>query len=45
VDHDSCRIIHDPGLPTAGSDHHPGLEHHANFADHVLKQHGLQTTL
>ena len=44
VDHDSCRIIHDPSLPTAGSDHHPGLEHHANFADHVLKQHDLRTT-
>ena len=38
VDHDSCRIIHDPSLPTAGSDHHPGVQHHENFADHVFNQ-------
>jgi hypothetical protein len=43
VDHDSCRIIHDPSLPTAGSDHHPSVEHHRNFAEHVLKQHSLES--
>ena len=45
VDHHSCRIIHDPSLPTAGDDHHPGLEHHANFADHILRQHNLSTVI
>jgi hypothetical protein len=43
VDHDSCRIIHDPSLPTAGSDHHPSVLHHANFAQHVLRQHSLES--
>jgi hypothetical protein len=37
VDHTSCKIIHDSSLPTAGSDHHPGVAHHQNFADHVYK--------
>lgn len=41
VDHDSCRIIHDPALPTAGSDHHPGLEHHRRFAQQLLTEHDL----
>ena len=41
VDHDSCKIIHDPRLPTAGSDHHPSVEHHRNFALHLLNQHLL----
>jgi hypothetical protein len=41
VDHDSCRIIHDPALPTAGSDHHPGLEHHRRFAQRLLTEHDL----
>lgn len=39
VDHDCYRVIHDPSLPTAGDDSHPGVEHHSNFADYVLKQH------
>jgi hypothetical protein len=45
VDHDSCRIIHDPSLPTAGSDHHPGVQHHRNFADQVFDQHNLEKLL
>jgi hypothetical protein len=45
VDHDSCRIIHDPSLPTTGSDHHPSMEHHKNFADHILRQHDLSTVV
>ena len=39
VDHDCYRVIHDPSLPTAGDDRHPGVQHHINFADYVLKQH------
>jgi hypothetical protein len=45
VDHLSCRIIHDPSLPTAGSDHHPSVQHHSNFADHILHQHDLRTAI
>jgi len=45
VDHLSCRIIHDPSLPTTGSDHHPGLEHHRNFADHILRHHNLKAAI
>jgi len=43
VDHHSCRIIHDPSLPTAGSDHHPSVAHHRNFALHLLNQHNLRS--
>lgn len=43
TDHHSCRVIHDPSLPTAGSDHHPGVQHHANFADHVYSQYFQHT--
>lgn len=39
VDHDCHRVIHDPSLPTAGDDFHPGIEHHMNFAEYVCKQH------
>jgi hypothetical protein len=39
VDHDCYRVIHDPSLPTAGDDLHPGIQHHINFADYVWKQH------
>ena len=39
VDHDSCQIIHDPSIPTTGSDWHPSVEHHNNFADHIHKKH------
>ena len=35
VDHDLCRVIHDPSIPTTGSDWHPSVEHHANFAAHL----------
>jgi hypothetical protein len=38
VDHHSCRIIHDPRIPTAGADHHPSEPHHRNFADHIYLQ-------
>lgn len=43
VDHLSCRVIHDPSIPTAGSDHHPSVLHHSNFADHVYKQYFQDT--
>jgi hypothetical protein len=39
VDHDSCRIIHDPSIPTTGSDWHPSVEHHSNFANHIYEKH------
>ena len=39
VDHLSCRVIHDPSIPTAGDDHHPSVQHHRNFADHICEQH------
>lgn len=39
VDHESCEVIHDPTLPTTGSDWHPGLERHANFANHIYEKH------
>jgi hypothetical protein len=35
VDHDSCRIIHDPSIPPAENDMHPSVTHHSNFAQHV----------
>jgi hypothetical protein len=38
VDHDSCRIIHDPSIPTTGSDWHPSEQHHINFANHIYEQ-------
>ena len=38
VDHDLCRVIHDPSIPTTGSDWHPSVEHHANFAARLLAQ-------
>ena len=41
VDHLSCQVIHDPSIPTAGDDHHPSIQHHRNFADHILRQHNL----
>lgn len=39
VDHHSCRVIHDPSIPTAGHDQHPSVLHHHNFADQVWRQH------
>lgn len=35
VDHDSCRIIHDPSIPPAENDMHPSIEHHRRFAEHI----------
>jgi hypothetical protein len=43
IDHQSCRVIHDPSIPTAGADHHPSVQHHSNFAEHVLNQHSLRS--
>ena len=43
VDHDCYRVIHDPSIPTAGDDLHPSVEHHSNFAEHVLTQHSLRS--
>ena len=39
IDHDSCVIIHDPSLPTAGDDWHPSIQHHINFANHIHEKH------
>ena len=35
VDHDSCRVIHDPSIPPAANDTHPSVTHHSNFAAHL----------
>jgi len=32
VDHDLCRVIHDPSIPPAKNDTHPSEQHHLNFA-------------
>ena len=37
VDHDSCRVIHDPSIPPAENDMHPSALHHSNFALHIYK--------
>ena len=39
VDHDSCKVIHDPSIPTTGSDWHPSVQHHSNFANHIYDKH------
>lgn len=39
VDHDSCVVLHDPSLPTAGDDFHPCEQHHINFAEHLYQKH------
>jgi len=39
IDHDSCVILHDPSLPTAGDDFHPSIQHHINFANHIHEKH------
>lgn len=36
VDHDSCRVIHDPSIPPAENDMHPSVLHHSNFAQHIF---------
>jgi hypothetical protein len=38
IDHSSCQVIHDPSIPTTGSDWHPSVTHHNNFANHIHKQ-------
>ncbi len=43
VDHSSCRVIHDPNIPPAANDTHPSVQHHRNFADHILTRY-FQTT-
>jgi hypothetical protein len=35
VDHDACRVIHDPSIAPAHNDMHPSVTHHKNFAQHV----------
>ena len=35
VDHELCRVIHDPSIPPAENDMHPSILHHSNFAQHV----------
>jgi len=37
VDYDSCRVILDPTIALADNDMHPSVQHHSNFAEHVLK--------
>lgn len=39
VDHDSCVVLHDPSLPTAGDDFHPSIQHHINFANRIHEKH------
>jgi hypothetical protein len=38
VDHNSCRVIHDPLIPPAENDMHPSITHHDNFAHHIYTQ-------
>ena len=38
VDHDLCRVIHDPMIPPADNDMHPSVEHHHQFAEAVLQK-------
>lgn len=38
IDHDSCRIIHDPTIPPAENDMHPSVTHHQNFAQHLVQR-------
>lgn len=38
VDHDLCRVIHDPSIPPAENDMHPSVRHHSNFAASVYQQ-------
>jgi len=38
VDHDICRVIHDPTIPPADNDMHPSILHHEHFADAVLQK-------
>lgn len=38
VDHDLCRVIHDPTIPPAENDMHPSIAHHKNFALAVYNQ-------
>jgi len=38
VDHNCCRVIHDPSIPPAANDMHPSVQHHHNFADHLYTQ-------
>lgn len=42
VDHDSCRVIHDPSIPPAENDMHPSVTHHRNFANHIYKKYNLK---
>jgi hypothetical protein len=42
VDHDSCRVIHDPTIPPAENDMHPSVQHHANFAALIHQQYFAQ---
>ena len=35
VDHDTCKVIHDPSIPPAENDQHPSVLHHSNFAETV----------
>lgn len=39
VDHDSCRIIHDPSIPLTGENGHPNVQHHINYANHIYEKH------
>lgn len=45
VDHESCRIIHDPSIPTTGADWHPSETHHRNFANHIYQQNFSQRNI
>lgn len=38
VDHHSCEVIHDTRIPPAENDMHPSVQHHSNFADHLVAE-------
>ena len=42
VDHESCRVIHDPSIPPAENDMHPSVQHHSNFAEHIYQRYFSQ---
>lgn len=41
VDHELCRVIHDPSIPPAKNDMHPSELHHSRFAEQVFARYFL----
>jgi hypothetical protein len=42
VDHDCSHVMHDPSLPPAENDTHPGVLHHQQFADYIYRKHFVE---